>query len=180
MSSDPRTLVEAPVRSALAGVMGRGIALAGVVGALALVPMLAHPETAVRDGVAIAVVLVLFGYVVAVHAARLGRPRLPEEARERAWERAKEIDRDEAAVGLVVTGWVPVALFLAMGLLLWPHLTDPNPALAAAWTVLGLPPMAMAWMVATTTWLDACRDDLARAELEADLRFRSYWANVGR
>jgi hypothetical protein len=29
-------------------------------------------------------------------------------------------------------------------------------------------------------WLDACRDDLARAEQESDTRLRSYWANVGR
>jgi hypothetical protein len=87
-----------------------------------------------------------------------------EEAREVAWDRAREIDSDDAALGL----------------LLWPHFTDPNPALAAARVVLGLPPCAAAWLLVTTTWLDACRDDLARAEQESDTRLRSYWANVGR
>ena len=98
----------------------------------------------------------------------------------RAWDRAREIDGEDASLGLLVAGWVPAGLILALGLLLWPHLTDPNPALAAAWVVLGLPPFAVAWLFATTTWLDACRDDLARAEHESDTRLRRYWANVGR
>jgi hypothetical protein len=37
----------------------------------------------------------------------------------------------------------------------------------------------MAWMALVDTWLDAARDDLARAEHEADQLFRSYWSNLG-
>jgi hypothetical protein len=178
--NDPRMLVEAPVRGALTGVMARGIALVGTLAVLAFWPALTHADAAVRDGVVAAAVLVLAGYVVLVRVTGLQRGRPPMEARERAWDRAREIDKDEASLGLLVAGWVPAGLLLALALMVWPHLTDPNPALAAAWTVLGLPPVAMAWMMATTTWLDACRDDLARAEQEADLRFRRYWADVGR
>jgi hypothetical protein len=68
---------------------------------------------------------------------------------------------------------VPVGLLLNLGLLLSPHFTDPNLAIAAAWVVLGLPPFVAAWPVVTATWLDACRDDLARAEQESDTRLRS-------
>jgi hypothetical protein len=179
MDADPRSQVEAPVRVALAGVMGRGLALVGLMALLALWPMVARPEAAVRDGIAMMGVGLLIAYGTWVRAsARLaGRP--PAEARELAWGRAKEIDPDDATLGLLVAAWVPAGLLLAIGLLVWPHVTDPNPALAAAWVVLGLPPFVLAWLFATTTWLDACRDDLARAEAEADTRLRTYWANVG-
>ena len=179
MSNDPRAVVEEPVRGALVGVMARGIALVGVMALLALVPIAARPETQVRDGIAgVALgLLVAYGLYVRASGWHAGRP--PLEARERAWARAQEIDGEDAALSLLVAGWVPAGLLLAVGLLLWPHLTDPNPALAAAWVVLGLPPFALAWLFATTTWLDACRDDLARAEQESDTRFRRYWANPG-
>jgi hypothetical protein len=180
MDADPRSQVEAPVRGALVAVMGRGIALVGAMALLALWPVLARPEVAVRDGIAEIAVALLLAYAIGVRVARRIGGRPPEEARERAWDRAKQIDSDDAALGLLVAGWVPVALLLAIGLLLWPHLTDPNPALAAAWVVFGLPPFTVAWLLATGTWLEACRDDLARAEAESDSRLRSYWANVGR
>lgn len=79
-------------------------------------------------------------------------------------------------MSLLVAGWVPVALLLALILIAWPPLMDPDGAVALVWMVLGLPPMVVAWILATSAWLDACRDDLARAEHEADLRFRTYWA----
>lgn len=164
---------------ALAGVMGRGLVLVGTLALLALWPVAAKPDTATRDTIAVLAVLVLAGYGLVVRISQRIRDRPPLEARERAWERAKEIDHDDASLGLLVAGWVPVGLLLAMGLLIWPHLTDQNPALAAAWVVFGLPPFALAWMLATTSWLDACRDDLARAEEESDTRLRRYWANVG-
>jgi hypothetical protein len=179
MKADPRAQVEEPVRGALVGVMGRGIALVLLMALLALWPVAARPDVPVRDGIAGLAIGILIAYGLYVRAAawHLGRP--PLAARERAWDRAREIDAEDAALGLLVACWVPAGLLLAIGLLLWPHMTDPNPALAAAWVVLGLPPFALAWLFATTTWLDACRDDLARAELESDVRFRHYWANPG-
>ncbi len=179
MSLDPRTQVEAPVRVALTGLMGRGLALVGAVALLALWPMAAKPEAAICDAIACLAVAVLVGYAAVIRVSQRIGSRPAPEARERAWERAREIDNDDASLGLLVAGWVPVGLLLAMGLLIWPHLTDRNPALAAAWVVFGLPPVLLAWMLATTTWLDACRDDLARAEEESDTRLRHYWANVG-
>ena len=180
MDADPRSQVEAPVRGALVGVMGRGMALVAVVSLLALWPIVARPEVAVRDAIAGIVFAVLIGYGDWVLIAKRINGHASEEARELVWDRAREIDSDDAALGLLVAGWVPAALLLALGLLLWPHVTDPNPALAAAWVVLGLPPFVAAWLFVTTTWHDACRDDLARAEQESDTRLRSYWANVGR
>jgi hypothetical protein len=180
MSTDPRAQVEEPVRGALVGVMGRGIALVALMALLALWPVVARPDAAVRDGIAGVALGVLIGYSIWVRATarHAGRPSADERAR--AWERAREIDGDDAALSLLVAGWVPAGLVLAIGLLLWPHLTDANRALAAGWLVLGMPPFALAWLLATTTWLDACRDDLARAARESDTRFRRYWANPGR
>jgi hypothetical protein len=180
MDADPRTQVEAPVRGALVGVMGRGLALVAMVSLLALWPIVAHPEVAMRDAIAGIVFAVLIGYGAWVLISQHRHGQASEEAREVAWDRAREIDSDDASLGLLVAGWVPVGLLLALGLLLWPHFTDPNPAIAAAWVVLGLPPFVAAWLVVTTAWLDGCRDDLARAEQESDTRLRSYWANLGR
>jgi hypothetical protein len=180
MDPDPRSQVEAPVRGALAAVMGRGIALVAALAILALWPVVARPETAVRDGIAEVAVGVLLLYGIGIRVARRIGGRPSDEARAVAWDRAQEVDNGDAALGLLVAGWVPVGLLLACGLLLWPHVTDPNPALAAAWVVIGLPAFAVAWMLATATWLEACRDDLARAEAESDVRLRRYWADVGR
>ena len=179
MDRDPRTQVEAPVRGALVGVMGRGLALVGAMALLALWPLAAHPDEPVRQAIA----GLAFGFLVAYGiwvrvSQRIGTRPSPEE-RATAWARAKEIDGDDAALSLLVAGWVPVGLVLTLGLLLWPNVTDADPARASAWVVLGVPPFAMAWLFAATAWLDACRDDLARAEREADTRLRHYWANLG-
>jgi hypothetical protein len=180
MDADPRSQVEAPVRGALVGVMGRGLALVAIVSLLALWPIVARPEAAARDAIAGVAFALLVGYGAWVVIAQRLHGHASEEARELAWARARDIDSDDAALGLLVAAWVPAGLLLALGLLLWPHFTDANPALAAAWVVLGLPPFVAAWLFVTTMWLDACRDDLARAEQESDTRLRSYWANVGR
>ena len=175
MDADPRSQVEAPVRGALVGVMGRGLALVGHVSLLALWPIVARPEAAVRDAIA----GIVFGCPRRVrgldpHLAAPPRARPPEEARELAWDRAREIDGDDAALGLLVAGWVP-------GGLLARHRascsgrtsrtrTRPSPPHGSCW---GCRRSWLAWLFVTTTWLDACRDDLARAEQEADTRLRT-------
>ncbi len=151
-----------------------------VIVCLAALPVSRPLDVGSRDALAIAAPLILLGYVLVVNGARLLRGRVPVTAREAAWAKAREVDEADAWLGRMVAGWVPVGLALALGVLLWPHLTDPNPALACAWAVLGLPPIAIAWLVASSSWLDACRDDLARAEEESEARFRRYWANPGR
>ncbi len=180
MDGDARTKVEEPVRGALVGVMGRGIALVAFMSILALFPIAGRLSPEAASGIAVVAIAILVGYGIEVRILQAVHGRPPEELRQAAWDRAKEIDSDDATLSLLVAGWVPAALLLALGLLLWPHLTDPNPAISAAWVVLAVPPAACAWIVATTSWLDACRDDLARAEAEADTRLRAYWANVGR
>jgi hypothetical protein len=178
MTGDARDQVEEPVRGALVGVMGRGIALVAFMSILALFPVVGRLQPEVSAGLAVIAIAILVGYGIEVRILQAVHGRPSEEARHTAWDRAKEIDSDDATLSLLVAGWVPAALLLALGLLLWPHLTDPNPAISAAWVVLGIPPTACAWIFATTSWLDACRDDLARAEAESDTRLRRYWANV--
>jgi len=177
---DPRLLVEAPVRRALLWLMVRGAVFVAVIGMLAACPLVMELDVMTCDRLAMAAPVILIGYAVVVHARRFIRGSVGAEARELAWARAREVDADDAWLGLAVTGWVPVALLVALVVLLWPHVTDPNPALAAAWCVLGVPPVVFAWLLASATWLDASREDLARAEGESDAAFRRYWANVGR
>ncbi len=176
---DPRGLVESPVRRELQWLVVRGLALFLVVGALATCPVVCALEQGTCDALAMAAPLLLLGYSLTVHARRLVLGPVPEERRASAWSRASEVDADDALLGRMVCGWVPVGLLAALILLIWPHITDANPALACAWVVIGLPPTAVAWLVASSTWLDAARDDLARAELRSDALFRRYWANVG-
>ncbi len=179
MDGDPRSMVEAPVRGALAGVMGRGLALVAAMVLLALCPLVAKPGVDACNAIAGLSFAVLLGYGTWVRVSQRLHGRPSDEDRERAWERAKEIDRDDAMLTLIIAGWVPVGLLLALALLLWPRITDADPAAAATWVVMALPPFVLAWLLATESWLQACRDDLARAEHEADIQLRRYWANVG-
>jgi hypothetical protein len=178
--ADPRALVAAPVRHALSTLIVRGLALVGLVGALAVWIVAASPDAAGRDASTFAAIALLAAYSLVVRSARMVHSRPSLEERASAWARALELDRDDAALALLVAAWVPAALFLALLVLLWPHLTDANPQVASSWAVFGLAAAGTAWLVMVDTWMDAARDDLARAEHEADLRFRRYWANPGR
>lgn len=180
MDAGPRTKVAAPVRRALATVVVRGLVLAGVVGALAVLIVAAHPDAAGRDVVTVLAIGVLVVYAIVVRSLQVVRRRPSEEERAAAWERARELDHDDATLAMVVTAWVPAAIFLALAVLLWPHLADEDPRTASTWAVFGVAAAGMAWLAMLDTWLDATREDLARAEHEADLRFRGYWANLGR
>lgn len=179
MDADPRSQVEAPVRGALVGVIGRGLALVATMALLALWPIVVRPSMLVRDAIAIVALGVLLGYATWSWGVQRFRARPSDEDLATAWSRAREIDRDDATLSLFFAGWVPVAVLVAIVLLLWPHCTDRNPGLAAAWVVLGMPAFAIAWLFTTVSWLEACRHDLARAEREADARLRRYWSNVG-
>ena len=132
-----------------------------------------------RTLAAIGVIAILLGYALLVRGLRLFRGHLPEEALGGAWHKAREIDPADAMLALLIAGWVPVALAASLAAMAWTHLNDPNPALRGAWAVLGLPPIAVAWILATNAWLTACRETLARAEAESRRRFRGYWANPG-
>ncbi len=178
--TDPHALVAAPLRHALTSLVVRGIALVGVIGTLAVWIVAAKPDAAGRDAATLLAICLLAVYSVVVRGTRLARGRPALEEREVAWERAQELDRDETALALLVVAWVPAAVWLALAVLLWPHLTDADPKTASTWAVFGIAAAGMAWMVMVSTWLDAARDDLARAERDADIRFRSYWSNLGR
>lgn len=178
-AEDPRGLVEAPVRRELQWLVVRGLALFLVVAALAVCPIVCALDAEARDALAIAAPILLFGYALAVHARRVVLGPVPEDRRVSAWTRAQEVDADDALLGRLVCSWLPIGLLAALILLVWPHITDANPALACAWVVIGLPPIALAWLVASSSWLDAARDDLARAELRSDALLRTYWANLG-
>jgi len=179
-SDDPRGAIDAPIRRELLWLVVRGLALFIAVAALAVCPVVCALEPATCDALAMAAPALLVGYSLLVHGRRLVVGPVPEDQRELAWVRAREADADDAMLGRLVWIWVPIGLVAALLLLVWPHITDANPALACAWVVIGLPPTAAAWLLASSTWLDSARDDLARAELESDHLFRSYWANLGR
>ncbi len=168
------------MRRELRSLVVRGPALVGIFAGLAVCRFLFPLDVGARDALTMVAPVILLGYVLVVHARRALRGSVPADAREAAWARAREIDADDSLLGRMVAGWVPVGLFAALALLLWPHMTDANPALACAWVVIGLPPITFAWLLASSTWLDACRDDLARAEGRSDDLFRRYWSNVGR
>jgi hypothetical protein len=176
---DPRHVVEAPIRGALTGVMARGIALVGLVVCCALAPTL--PVLCdVCDGLAIGVTAFLLGFGTWVHVRRWLRSPVDDRVRSTAWQTAREVDPDDMMLALVIAGWVPVALGIALLVMLWPHLVDPSPTIRGAWIVMAIPPVVAAWAFSTTAWLETCRDALARAIGESERRYRSYWTNLGR
>lgn len=176
---DPRRSVEAPVRRAMVALVVRGVALVGAVLLLALLPTV--PAFGWLRSVAVwAVPAVLFGYAVLVVVERRVRGRPEESLRATAWFRAREVDDADAMLALLIAGWVPVALLVGLVLLAWPGLNDHDAATRGIWGAIGVPTLAAAWLIAANTWLEATRDELARALADADRRFRSYWANLGR
>jgi hypothetical protein len=176
---DPRREVEAPVRRALAALVLRGVILVGLVLALVLLP--SHPALgALRDPATVLVPLVLFAVAGLLWTERRVRGRPADDARAAAWSRAREVDEADAMLALLVAGWVPVALAAALVVLVGPHFAEPDLEVRGAWWAFGIPLLLTAWIVATNAWLDATRDELARALGEADRRFRAYWGDLGR
>ena len=57
---------------------------------------------------------------------------------------------------------------------------EPDLEVRGAWWAFGIPVLLSGWIVATNGWLEATRDELARALGESDRRFRAYWADPGR
>ena len=176
---DPRHEVEAPVRRALAALVFRGVALVALVTALVLLP--SHPALGgLRDPATALVPIVLFGVAGLLRIERRVRGRPDDDARAAAWTRARAVDEADTTLALVVAGWVPVALAAALVVLVGPHFSEPDLEVRGAWWGFGIPLLLTAWIVATNAWLDATRDELARACGEADRRFRAYWADPGR
>ncbi len=176
---EARRTIQAPVRRELTWLAVRGIMLVAVIAALAACPIACALDLGTCNAVAMTAPVLLLGYGLAMHGRRALGP-VSEADRAAAWTRAREVDADDTMLGRMVWAWVPMGLLASLILLLWPHITDANPALACAWVVIGLPPVTIAWLVASSSWLDAGRDDLARAEGKSDALFRRYWANVGR
>jgi len=173
-AQDPRTMVEAPVRRAMDRLTNVGIALfAGFV-----LVGLSSWAWGVDQGwrivthVAVTGLLAAFGIGVLAYRRRHGRP--DEHARDEAWFRAADVDRGDARIAAIAVAAVPVATFAAMALLAWPHLLDP--AYRSQEYRLWVPIFATAWAISTPTWIDMCRDYLARATADSAARFRHYWS----
>lgn len=167
------------MRRALVALVVRGVVLVGAVLLLVLLP--AVPAFAwLRPVAPYAVPAMLFGSALLVVAERRVRGRPGEELRASAWFRAREIDEADAMLALLIAGWVPVALLAGLVLLAWPGLNDRDAATRGIWGAVGVPTLAAAWLIAANTWLEATRDELARALADSERRFRSYWANLGR
>ena len=171
--------VEAPVRRALAALVFRGIVLVGVVLALVLLP--SHPALGgLRDATTVLVPLALFGVAALVRIERHVRGLPGEDDRSTAWVRARDVDEADATLALLVAGWVPVALAAALVVLVGPHFAEPDLEVRGAWWAFGIPVLLAGWTVATSSWLAATRDELARALGESDRLLRAYWADPGR
>lgn len=167
------------MRHAMLALVTRGLFLVGAVLLAVLLPTV-PPVAGLAGWAPIAVVVILFGYAAAVLVDRRLHGRPPEAIRAAAWFKAREIDDADAMLALLVAGWVPVALLAALVVLAWPHLNDKDAATRGIWGAIGVPTLAAAWLIAANTWLDATRDVLARAIVDSERRFRSYWANPGR
>ena len=177
--TDPQRSVDAPVRRALLELVVRGIALVAVMFMLVLGPSI--PSLAwTRD---IATVLVVSSCSPsprssassATSAAARARPPAPTPGpvpapstrATRPWGSSSRAgSRWRSATALVV--------------LVGPHFAEPDLEVRGAWWAFGIPVLLSGWIVATNGWLEATRDELARALGESDRRFRAYWADPGR
>lgn len=170
----PGDYVAAPVRSALDGIVTRGV-VAFVLIVLAVGVTLLPIDESVRLVSYHALPALLAVYLLAhqvVHVFRSGTDD-PD-----AWQRARDVDASDTMFARIITFAVPAGTLLAGAALLCPHLADPDDRAR----VLGvfLPLFALLWIGVTFAWTDECRSRLARAAADSDRRFRAYWAGIGR
>lgn len=174
---DPRVFVEAPIRRALGRVILAGTLLFAAAAAAGTCAGLGWLDHATHLALASLVVGLLFGYVLVIQVVRRVHDRPSADARAIAWTRAREVDEGDARLARVVAAGAPAIIALTLVEVAARNVADPIDG--GAFAAIGLPALALAWGLATITWVEECRDAMARAAGSADARFRAHWAAVG-
>lgn len=172
--SDPRALVEAPVRAALGRLVvgGTGVFLAAV--ALGLACTVGGMSQAWHMATHVGAAAAMLAFLVVTQVARSVRGRPSALARDEAWSRATDIDRSDAQLAALVVAAAPVGLFAMLAVMAWPHLLARETR--AEEYGLWLPTLAILWVFSTIRWVDLCRDHLARSIEASERRWRAYWS----
>jgi hypothetical protein len=172
--SEPRAMVEAPVRAALGRLVvgGTGVFLAAV--ALGLACTVGGMSEAWHLATHVGAAAAMLAFLVTTQVARHVRGRPPELLRGEAWSRAYDVDRADAQLAAVVVAGVPAGVFAMLAVMAWPHLLDR--ATRAEEYGLWLPILAILWVFSTVRWVDVCRDHLARSVEASERRWRAYWS----
>lgn len=171
-SGDPAHVVAQPVERALGALILIGLT-SFVLSILTV--LLAHEPGAgpAHEGAHFAL-LVVMALVVVARAIQLIRNGGRTDTR--AWSRARELHRSDAAVARLLTLAVPVAWLVGSVSIVMHHV----PALAVLAPFAGaLAPLAATlWILATFAWYDLCTERIGRALEESDRRYREYWRNI--
>jgi len=176
-AKDPRAQVEAPVRSALTGLIVGGVILFAVALIAGLCVRLCGVDHRWRmiTHFGAAAVLLLFLIGTEIHR-RLSRPIDPT-LREEAWMRASQLDQGDAQLASLMVGAVPLGVLVALATMMWPHFH--HRVHLAEEIGLWLPPLAVLWAGFTIRWRSWCRDHLARGITRSEQQLRIYWIAPG-
>jgi hypothetical protein len=174
--SDPRAVVEAPVRLALNGIVLRGMLGFALLALAVACPAPLGLDPMVHEAIHLAVPCLLIAVIVLVLGERIVRGRPPEATRDAAWVRAREMAPDEARLAAIAVAALPVALLGSLMALALPHLLDRSqlPTYVGLW----IPLLIILTALTSAAWMDHCRDSIARAVADSEVRFRGYWAGL--
>lgn len=171
---DPREQVQAPVVAALHRIMVRAYVGLALIAAASLAPLLLHLDPPIHQASHFVIPAGWVLYAVITAAVLVLRPAHAEAD---AWRRAAEVDPDlvryaRGVSALMVAGW----LAALAAVLVHHHLTSPREVFVTVGIIVPL--TLAAWLLALLAWNAWCRATLARAEHEADDRFRHYWSRT--
>ena len=173
---DPQRTVGAPVITALNTIIVCAAAGFAIVVAFATVPLIAELDPQIHIAVHLGIPIGALAYAGLVF---LVIARRSVAITNDPWERASAVDPGLAHFARLVSGFMMGGSLASLAaVLVHHHLTSP---VATALTFATDAPILLAsWAVAAHAWTRWSRYLLARAEREADERFRSYWRSVAR
>lgn len=171
--ADPRALVQAPIVTALNGIVWRGVIGFAVVAAVAALPLVVHLDETVHFAAHVALPAGWVAYaVISIGLAMVRRERVEGDP----WAAAAEADPSLTAFARMVTGFM-IGGWLAsvVGVIVHHHLSTTQDILRTI--SMDLPVMLAAWALASWAWTRASRRSLGRAVADSAGRFRRYWGD---
>jgi hypothetical protein len=183
--SDPRVAVQAPVRRALEGITLRGTLAFAFVAVAVACPTLPGLDPWFHELAHVAVpgffvIAVAIGFVERQVRGRAMVTLLGsgpwERTRAEAWRRAQELAPEDTRLAMVLVAAVPVGVFGGLAALALPHLLRGDQV--PEWVGLWAPALTILAILTSITWIEQCRDRIARAVASSNAELRAYWAGV--
>jgi hypothetical protein len=169
-------MVEAPVITALNGIIVRAVVGFILVAALTSLPLLVHLEGPVHEAVHLLLPAGWVVYAVLTGTGLLLRPGYHDGDGD-PWLNAAQIDPGHARFARALSLFMLLGWAVSVAAMLVHHHLGTNAAIQRT-LLVDVPIMFAVWGLASFAWTRWCAHALARAEAQSTDRLREYWAAV--